>query len=289
MKLLSSGGYGKVYDIGKYYVVKEINNFDKKRLTDNRLNLFENEDQNIWREIYIHKKLNKLKQKELVNVPTFYGNFIKNEKFYLYIEKFDGSLDNIVHDLTITQIKSILFQILYTFDKLQNLYNFFQGDVNTSNMLYKQVNDNKHLKYKVNNTTFNVPLHGVFAVVSDFGNAQISDFELTKDEKSYESKRPPKIELYHVLYEFSKIMNKKIKQLYKNSFFSKLFQKETITESELSFLKKLNEFIDDNLYFKIYNIVENGSKIVTVADKIDKPINAEQMFNILFDDYVVNQ
>lgn len=38
MKELGSGGYGKVYYTGKKYVIKELFNFDKKRLTDKRLN-----------------------------------------------------------------------------------------------------------------------------------------------------------------------------------------------------------------------------------------------------------
>lgn len=144
LNLIGSGGYGKVYDSGNGYVIKELINIDKERLNDNRLNKY-NDIENPWRELYIHKVLNKYrKSKQLLNVPYLYSYKFTNDKILYAIEKYDGSLSSIVNKLNFKELKSIMFQILFTFNFLQDKLNFFQGDCNFNNMLYKIVPKKKY-------------------------------------------------------------------------------------------------------------------------------------------------
>ena len=96
---------------------------------------------------------------------------------HFFIEKLEGTLEDLLHDIENTNtdlILSCIFQISFALCYLQKHYNFTHNDLHINNVMYCQT-DKTFLYYKFNNIYFKVPTHGYIFKIIDFGRS-IFDF-----------------------------------------------------------------------------------------------------------------
>ena len=96
---------------------------------------------------------------------------------HFFIEKLEGTLEDLLHDIENTNtelILSCIFQISFALCYLQKHYNFTHNDLHINNVMYCQT-EKTFLYYKFNNIYFKVPTHGYIFKIIDFGRS-IFDF-----------------------------------------------------------------------------------------------------------------
>ena len=296
LKLIGSGGYGNVYDSGKNYVIKELHTINKDRLDDKRLNKYD-DIENPYRELYIHKLLNRYKKsKQLLNVPYLYSYKFTKDKILYAIEKYDGNLNSIINKLNFKKLKSIFFQILFTFNFLQDKLNFFQGDCNFNNMLYKIVSK-KNISYNVNGTIYEFCNDGIMVAVSDFGNTLIKNFEYNSEETEMLNRINPKNELYQIIDMFCELLKEKYIKIKENNdtLLNNIFgSKINLSKSDEKFITDVFEYVFENIkYKKLYQLDNNKKSGYVTSDyqvdhEIQKNIDSDNMFKYIFSDYIKN-
>ena len=92
----------------------------------------------------------------------------------LFMEKLEGTLEDIIHDKEIPNLnnllKSCLFQISFALIYLQKNYQFTHNDLHINNIMFKKT-EKKFLYYKFNNIYFKVPTFGFIFKMIDFGRS----------------------------------------------------------------------------------------------------------------------
>jgi len=90
---------------------------------------------------------------------------------YLFIEKLEGTLEDIIkHDLSLSLLKSCLFQITFALIYLQKHYYFTHNDLHINNVMYSST-DKPYIYYKFNNQYFKIPTYGKIFKIIDFGRS----------------------------------------------------------------------------------------------------------------------
>lgn len=96
---------------------------------------------------------------------------------HFFIEKLEGTLEDILHSVEETNtdlILSCIFQISFALAYLQKKYNFTHNDLHVNNVMFSKT-DKMFLYYKYNNIYYKVPTHGYIFKIIDFGRS-IFDF-----------------------------------------------------------------------------------------------------------------
>ena len=92
----------------------------------------------------------------------------------LFMEKLNYTLDELIeddkYDITITEWKSILFQICFGLSVAQKLYNFVHNDLHSQNIMFVPTKD-KYLYFEYNSKHFKIPTFGKIVKIIDFGRA----------------------------------------------------------------------------------------------------------------------
>jgi len=92
---------------------------------------------------------------------------------YLFIEKLEGTLEDLLCDienLNIELIKSCIFQISFALSYLQKHFSFTHNDLHINNIMFKKT-DKKYIYYKFCNIYFKVPTFGYLFKIIDFGRS----------------------------------------------------------------------------------------------------------------------
>ena len=90
---------------------------------------------------------------------------------YLFIERLEGTLEDIIkQQLSLSLLKSCLFQITFALIYLQKHYQFTHNDLHINNVMYRKT-DKPFLYYKYNNQYFKVPTYGYLFKIIDFGRS----------------------------------------------------------------------------------------------------------------------
>ena len=92
----------------------------------------------------------------------------------LFMEKLEGTLEDIINDVNITNLnnvlKSCLFQVSFALSYLQKHYQFTHNDLHINNIMFKKT-DKKFLYYKMNNIYYQIPTFGLIFKIIDFGRS----------------------------------------------------------------------------------------------------------------------
>lgn len=92
----------------------------------------------------------------------------------LFMEKLEGTLEDIINDASISNLtnllKSCLFQISFALSYLQKHYQFTHNDLHINNIMFKKT-EKKFLYYKINNTYYQIPTFGKIFKIIDFGRS----------------------------------------------------------------------------------------------------------------------
>lgn len=105
------------------------------------------------------------------NIEDIVAVFHKFPIGYLFIEKLDGTLEDIIQqELSLPLLKSCLFQIAFALLYLQKNYKFTHNDLHINNVMYISTNK-PYLYYKLNNKYFKVPTYGYLFKIIDFGRS----------------------------------------------------------------------------------------------------------------------
>ena len=266
IKKFDTGGYNEGYinftknKLGKILLLSEYRKINKKLDT-------ENYSENPYREIEIHKECNKIIKNNLTsNLVKFYSYHIYNNYIILIIEKYDGNLNSIIDTLSLDQLWSIFFQIFITFVILQDNLGFYQGDFGLTNILYKNINNNKKfLYYTYNGIKYKIPNYGYKIAISDYGNAIINKFILANYEKDYYYINLKKrIELYEILLLLVKYIKKK-----------------TLNDNYQKKLIIINNIIYNNVRFNLYN------GIYTINPEFTEIPNHDIILKNLYNEFVI--
>ena len=90
------------------------------------------------------------------------------------LEKLDKTLDICTeeeeYELSISEWKSCLFQVIMMLITYQKVYDFTHNDLHTNNIMYVKT-DKKYLNYKYNGIHYRVPTYGKIYKIIDFGRA----------------------------------------------------------------------------------------------------------------------
>ena len=90
------------------------------------------------------------------------------------LEKLDKTLDICTeeeeYELSISEWKSCLFQVIMILITYQKVYDFTHNDLHTNNIMYVKT-DKKYLNYKYNGIHYRVPTYGKIYKIIDFGRA----------------------------------------------------------------------------------------------------------------------
>ena len=104
-------------------------------------------------------------------IEDIIATFHKFPVAYLFIEKLDGTLEDIIQSqLSIPLLKSCLFQITFALIYLQKHYKFTHNDLHINNVMYISTTK-PYLYYKLNNQYFKVPTYGYLFKIIDFGRS----------------------------------------------------------------------------------------------------------------------
>ena len=90
----------------------------------------------------------------------------------IFLEKMTATLDSYImeNELTITEWKSILFQVIAQLYAYQRMFDFTHNDLHTNNIMYIET-EKKHLLYNIDGTYYKVPTFGKIYKIIDFGRA----------------------------------------------------------------------------------------------------------------------
>lgn len=90
----------------------------------------------------------------------------------IYLEKCDGTLDQLLEDemLNDTQSASALIQVIFTLIIYQNSFKFTHNDLHTNNIVYKNTKE-KFLYYNYKGKKYKVPTYGRIFKIIDFGRS----------------------------------------------------------------------------------------------------------------------
>jgi hypothetical protein len=90
----------------------------------------------------------------------------------LFIEKLEGTLEDLLNDTSFTQelLLSGLFQITFALTYMQKHYQFTHNDLHINNIMYTSTSK-KFIYYKFNNKYYRVPTFGKIFKIIDFGRA----------------------------------------------------------------------------------------------------------------------
>jgi serine/threonine protein kinase len=96
------------------------------------------------------------------------------EKKYIILEYADGDCDKLIHKEQIHNINydilcSFVCQVLIGLLCFQKLINMWHNDFKLKNILYKKINKNIILHYKINSEDFYIPTFGYLFMIADFG------------------------------------------------------------------------------------------------------------------------
>lgn len=189
-ELLAAGGGNNVglFQYDAHTVGKVMKISDKRRRQESAPVLdTEDYNENPWREIHVHKRVNALIGRGVQNLVRFHRYLIRGDHLILFVERFDGSLDGILAAMDAEAVRSVFFQILFAFVTLQDKLGFYQGDPGATNVLYRAADRKKtpYFRYTFRGTAFRVPNKGHYVAVADYGNAIVDDFALSRNEKTY--------------------------------------------------------------------------------------------------------
>jgi len=97
----------------------------------------------------------------LTNIPVI----------YLFIESLSGTLEDIIkNELSLSLLRSCLFQIIFALIYLQKHLKCTHNDLHINNIMYTST-DKPYLYYKYNNQYFKVPTYGKLFKIIDFGRS----------------------------------------------------------------------------------------------------------------------
>ena len=91
----------------------------------------------------------------------------------LFIEKLEGTLEDILHNIEETDVNIILsciFQVSFALAYLQKNYNFTHNDLHVNNVMFSKT-EKDFLYYKYNNIYFKVPTYGYIFKIIDYGRS----------------------------------------------------------------------------------------------------------------------
>ena len=107
--------------------------------------------------------------------PGWNIDVLKNTPIQLlFMEKLEGTLEDIINDINITNLnnvlKSCLFQVSFALSYLQKHYQFTHNDLHINNIMFKKT-DKKFFYYKMNNIYYQIPTFGLIFKIIDFGRS----------------------------------------------------------------------------------------------------------------------
>jgi len=90
----------------------------------------------------------------------------------IFLEKMEDTLDSYImnNELSVTEWKSILFQVVCQLYAYQHMFDFTHNDLHTNNIMY-QTTEKKHIIYNINGAYYKVPTYGKLYKIIDFGRA----------------------------------------------------------------------------------------------------------------------
>jgi hypothetical protein len=108
----------------------------------------------------------------LINIIDF-----NPKQKYIIIEYADGDCTDIIkNDLSYEMLSSFICQVLIGLLCFQKLINMWHNDFRLANILYKKIDKNIILHYKINNENYYIPTHGYLFMIADFGMCIVKTF-----------------------------------------------------------------------------------------------------------------
>lgn len=103
----------------------------------------------------------------------------------LLIEKFDGSIDEIIYgpNVSIALLSNLLMQTLLGLASAQHLLGFIHGNINSTNILYKKIQPGGYWEYIIRGRTYFVENLGFVAALNDFDKSSMVRPHLTIPNK----------------------------------------------------------------------------------------------------------
>jgi len=91
----------------------------------------------------------------------------------MFIEKLEGTLEDLLDDISDELLLSCLFQISFSLVYLQKHFKFTHNDLHINNVMYQKT-EVENYYYKYNNIYFKVPTYGYSFKIIDFGRSIFS-------------------------------------------------------------------------------------------------------------------
>ena len=211
------------------------------------------------------------------NTDELIANFNNIPVQYLFIEKLEGTLEDLFYCMDSNILKSCLFQINFILLYLQKNLKFTHNDLHINNIMYVKTNT-KFLYYKYNNKYFKVPTHGYLFTIIDFGrsifeykdklyfNDVFSKYGEAEGQYTYPL---PNINLY-------KNNNKELENIYPNYSFD-------MCRLVITILEELNHDILDNDTLDFLNLIvtdiNNNNIFINKVDSFELYINIAKYSN----------
>ena len=299
-KLLTKGGHGNIYlkkvniEAASYEIILKVLNMDNLVMKNKFNYKFK-----IWRELSIFQKCNKLVLQTITqNLPLLYDYITCNNKIVFYNELAQGDLLNwLKNEHSVDEWESMIFQVWTSLYCLQKYMKLVHNDLRLPNILFHKTipHPETSWRYIIDNEEYYLPNLGYVFVITDFGSADLLEYEKNGKKKELIKK---KLELNTDLHFFHDLINR-IKVLVLNnkyttkeleSFFTKPEDKNYLekikSEGEKRF-RKSGRFDEKYKIGMIYYLIENNKfdELMNRKNNLDENIiikmPPKQIINLL--------
>ena len=166
LEYISSGGQADVFKVSSNkcgsIVLKRYKDFDEKYSNNE---IFD-------KEVEILSKTNKLIENNICPNYIYLFDYKKqNTNSYYLMEYADGDSSFLFTQKNISNqiYDTFVFQVLAGIYFLEKNLNIINKDIKPENILFKKINKDTFLNYKINNIDYSIPTYGYLFMISDFG------------------------------------------------------------------------------------------------------------------------
>ena len=194
------------------------------------------------------------------------------------------------HDTKI--YKSFIFQILIAIYSFTNYTMLYHRDVKPDNILYKKINENIVLHYKINDIDYYVPTYGYLFMLADFGIVNFKlgrrlddivnlNYKIVTSYLSFYSNKYPDVINKKNLDNMIRIIGNSKDNIKSDIIISKTL--ELIKSTRGIKDKKINDYV-----FDIYIILNSDTNILNILNNNFKDFTKNNFSNDVIIDFTID-
>jgi serine/threonine protein kinase len=246
----------------------------KKKLIKEEHNKWKNNVEWLKEQLIIEYKIMLLTKRMITEniCPNFIMVYDYNEKNNLIIMEYaDGDsrflFKNEFYDDDI--YKSYLCQVLFGIYAFNNYTMLYHRDIKPDNILYKKINKNIILHYKINDKDYYVPTFGYLFMIGDFGSVKFILSERVEDIINFDY-----FIIKNYLINLSSLYPSIINQNHVNNMNNVFYAEKDKIHLNLNKMLELSNIIKDkkdkkinNYIFEFHKILTSSKNILNIVDK----------------------